>query len=164
MPSTPALTRLFGDRPALAEPATFRIRRDQIEAFSPTLKSLLVQRIHDHLLDAHPRAALRTANHDYSVSSMPATTAVGLISRGLDRAESYGLTWESNLMAFVVTMVLAAPNFDEHPDIRQILKRESMDPDLRFDHLWEETSDATWKEVQERYDPRAWSGAEAHHA
>jgi hypothetical protein len=80
-----------------------------------------------------------------------------MVRNGIARARRYGMNWESSLTAFVVLMFVAAPNFDEHPLIQRILRDDGAAPNERIDRLWEKTSEANWKTVEQDYDASAWS-------
>jgi hypothetical protein len=66
------------------------------------------------------------------------------------------MKWKSSLKAFVVTMFVAAPNFDEHPIIQRILRDEKLEPEARLDALLERTSDQNWEAVEKNYSAGAW--------
>lgn len=78
---------------------------------------------------------------------------------GVLRAGAHGITWDSTLAAYLVLMLQAAPNFDEHPVVRAILACDEIAPDLRLDALMELTDDEHWEEIAARRDERAWEGA-----
>jgi hypothetical protein len=79
-----------------------------------------------------------------------------MVGNGIARARQYGISHESALVAFVVTMFEAAPNFDLYPQVRQILQDEKTPANGRIDLLLEKVSEQDWEGVEGRYDPSAW--------
>ncbi|HKR11882.1 MAG TPA: hypothetical protein VJT15_07490 [Pyrinomonadaceae bacterium] len=80
-----------------------------------------------------------------------------MVRHGIERARSYGITWESTLTSFVAIMFLVAPGFDENSHVKQVLGNQEMAADLRVDELLSVISEDTWAEVKRGYDVNAWS-------
>ena len=75
---------------------------------------------------------------------------------GLARARQYGMTWESNLIAYVALMFEIAPNWDEHPRIQTILNSSHIAPENKIDMLMEHTPATIWRDAEQGYDAAAW--------
>ena len=72
------------------------------------------------------------------------------------RAARHGLTLELSIIAFVRLMFAIAPNFDEQPNIKQMLADERVEPDDRVELVFRAASDDDWEEAGELYDESAW--------
>ena len=135
---------------------TLRVREEQLLAFRAVADEDFVARTAEYLRAEHPEAAVALPDGERPLSEMPDELLLGMVRRGIARARSYGLTWESSITAFVVLMFVVAPNFDAHPLIRRVLTDEKVAPDLRVDQLWEETTDENWEAAAAGYDAGAW--------
>lgn len=122
-----------------------QIRTEQIAAFQAQYDTGLLARVVHHI---------RAEHHDV-VEGFPESLVREMVQNGLLRARRYGLTWESNLTAFVSLMFVIAPNFDEQPAIHRVLTRADLPPDERFGRM-ERVRDRHWRDAQHRYDERAW--------
>ncbi|MDQ3684472.1 MAG: hypothetical protein M3430_02560 [Acidobacteriota bacterium] len=123
-----------------------KIRPEQIEVFQPQAEVAFIERLMAHLRQEHASV----------VGRLPDDVLKDMVESGLTRARQYGLTWESNLTAFVALMFEVAPNFDEHPLIQRILTDENVPPDDRIDVLIERTTEQNWEAAKEGYDADAW--------
>ncbi|MFH1897552.1 MAG: hypothetical protein ABH886_04850 [Candidatus Desantisbacteria bacterium] len=124
----------------------FKIRKEQEDAFLLHDEKAFVDFIIEHLREEH---------YNY-VSSMPDSMLVGMVSNGLTRARSHGLTDPENLTAFVALMFVMAPNFDEHPVFQKILDDESIPVDQRLDRLLIDELNSCWEEAEKNYNGDAW--------
>lgn len=132
------------------------IRPEQMDAFRDVAEQALVSEMVGYLREKHAGAIVRLSDGVYTVKQMADETLREMVINGLARARANGMTWKSSLQAFVVTMVVAAPNFDEHPIIQRILKDEKIAADQRLDALWERTTEQNWEAVERNYDVSAW--------
>ena len=158
------------------------VRPAQLEAFQSQADAAFEMQIVEYLQEEHgedlvrlptgvlvieqPSAkTLRERNEDdfeqfpagmFSVEELPDEILLEMVRNGIARARNYGMSWESSLTAFVVLMFVIAPNFDQHPNIQQVLKDTTIVPDERIDHLWERTSEEDWEKVEQHYDSSAW--------
>jgi len=71
-----------------------------------------------------------------------------LIQSGVERARSYGLSWESSIADFVGLMFDVGLKFDRHPKIHFLLTDEKTEPNLRIKLLMEKLSNYEWQEVR----------------
>lgn len=133
-----------------------KIRREQIKAFQPVADAAFVRRLAAHVRAEHAEAPVFLPEGETTVELLTDERLHEMVGRGVERARAYGMTWESSITAFVVLMFVSAPNFDDHPLLRRVLKDEQTDPDLRIERLWEQTSDDNWEQVEQNYDARAW--------
>jgi hypothetical protein len=132
------------------------IRPEQMDAFRDVAEQALVSEIIAYLREKHAGAIVRLSDGVYTIKQMADERLREMVIHAVARARAYGMTWKSSLQAFVVTMVVAAPNFDEHPIIQRILKDEKIAADRRLDALWERTSEQNWEAVEHNYDVSAW--------
>jgi transcription elongation factor Elf1 len=128
-----------------------------MEVFQPLAEADFLDRVVGHLLKHHSDVIVDFPDYACLVEELPRNVLQEMVVVGVTRARSYGMEWESTLCSFVVLMFVAAPNFDEHPLIRRVLKDESVPPDSRVNMLWRRVSDETWEAAEENYDAQAWT-------
>lgn len=97
----------------------------------------LAELIFEHLCDEQPEA----------VAELRDAEILRRIHLGIERARSHELDGNGPITAFVTLMFLVAPNFDQHPRIRQALADTSRDPEERMRRLFERTAEADWDEA-----------------
>ena len=134
----PAVTRRVGER--------FPIRAEQMAAFGAEAEAAFEQRLMAHLRE----------HHRARVCDLPDGVLLDMTRTGIARARRYGITWESNLIAFVALMFEVAPNFDQHPRMQMILTGHNIDPENKIDLLVERTPENVWREVKARSDVSQW--------
>ncbi|WP_437894475.1 hypothetical protein [Sorangium sp. So ce124] len=123
-----------------------KIRDEQRRALAEAQEARFVEALGAHLREHHPDA----------VGGVPAPVMRRRIERGVARARSHGLTWESSIATFVALMFKIAPNFDEYPPIRAVLAARGRPPDERVGQLFERIRGEDWQRAMRRYDARAW--------
>lgn len=133
------------------------IRAKQLEVFRPVAESAFVRRVVAHLRDQHADAVIQLPNEVVLVKQISDERLRRMAAAGIARAREYGMDWESSITAFVVLMVVVAPNFDQHPLIERVLRDERVPANSRGDQLWERTSEENWEVVRKNYDPAAWA-------
>jgi hypothetical protein len=82
-----------------------------------------------------------------------------LVSNGIERARSHGLTQESAIQDFVLLMFEVAPNFDQHPAFAKALRDtadQGIDEDARIHSILERVTVEEWNQAAEGYDENAW--------
>ena len=136
-----------------------KIRPEQIRAFQPVADAEFVERLAVHVRAEHADAPVFLPEGETTVGLLTDERLHEMVRRGVERARSYGITWESTLGAFVTIMFVAAPNFDEHPLIRRVLSDEKVDANARVERLWELTTEENWEVVAQNYDASAWHRA-----
>ena len=94
---------------------------------------------------------------EFIVAVLPEATLRKMVVGGLAKARSYGMTWRSTLISFVVIMFVAAPNFDENPKVRKTLNTPVLPMNLRIDLLWGKTTKEDWDQLEKAYDCEVWS-------
>ncbi|HEX8336024.1 MAG TPA: hypothetical protein VF621_04800 [Pyrinomonadaceae bacterium] len=139
-----------------------KIRPAQIKAFTPAAEAAFERRVADYLREEHAGEVVTLPAGEGEVAELEVKdlddeTLLKMVRGGIARARAYGMTWEATLATFVVTMFIAAPNFDGHPLIRRVLSGAEAEPDLRLDLLWEQTTEENWQAVREQYDSSAWN-------
>ena len=108
-----------------------------------------------YLREEHSDVTVKLPNVSILLKEIPVELLEELVRHAISVAHGYGISWQSSLAAFVTMSFTVAPNFHEHRYISQVLKDSSIDPDLRIDELWERTTERTWREAVESYDPAA---------
>ena len=133
-----------------------KIRSEQMKAFGPAADSAFVRRVAGYLREKHADAGLQLSTGVSTIKEMPDDALHQIVRNGIARARAFGMSYQSDLAAFVVIMLEAAPNFDEHPLIRRILRDENVPPNSRIDRLMEQATEQNWEAVKASYDPAAW--------
>jgi hypothetical protein len=98
------------------------------------------------LLAHHADAVLVGPEGPVRVGELPADTLAQAVAASVARGRARGLTWASNLTAYVVLRVLVAPDFDEAPRIAARLGGAAAD--VRFDEIVHGFTDADWDAVR----------------
>ena len=132
------------------------IRQEQFDAFKPAADESFERRLAGHLGEKHPGAAVRLPARTTVLGRLDEATLRGLIRAGVARARGYGLTSESGIASYVVTMFLVAPNFDEHPLVRRALRDKKAPPDSRVDRMLESVTAQNLRAIRAGYRPEAW--------
>lgn len=135
------------------------IRQEQMRAFQEVADKAFISQTADFLREKHADATLNLPEGGFIVAQISDEILHQLVGNGMARARRYGMKQKSSLEAFVVLMVLVAPNFDGHPLIRKVLTDPSVPPDSRIDALWKRTRDENWQAAAARYDRTAWFAA-----
>ncbi len=79
-----------------------------------------------------------------------------LLDLALQRARSYGFTWQSTLGQFVYLMAAIAPNFDLHPAIHAGLVNPGVPVEERINELVKNLPDGVWTEATEHASTLGW--------
>ena len=132
------------------------IRREQLEAFRPVTEAEFTGRIADHLRSKHSRSVLRLRKSPTLLERLSDELLREMVRNGIERARSYGLSWESSISGFVVLMFTVAPNFDQHPIVQRVLTASEVAPDERMKLILSEMKSSNWQEAKDRYDSSAW--------
>lgn len=86
--------------------------------------------------------------HAEAVAEIDDAELLRRVEKGIARAQSYGMEWDSTITAFVAIMFEVAPTFDEQPAIQRVLSDGRIPADTRIDALWDRTSDEDWDEAE----------------
>src|SRR5262249_29538881 len=133
-----------------------KIRPEHMAVFHEAAEASFLRRVVQYLRERHSSVAVQLPSGITTVELIPEETLFELVENGIKRARRDGMSWESALSAFVVLMFVTAPNFDDHPLIRRVMKDDKIDANARIDHLWESTTEQNWEAVKQRYDTAAW--------
>ncbi len=110
------------------------IRSEQLEVFRQQRDHALVDRLIAHLRQHHAATIIGVADEALRQR----------ITFGIERARTYGLSWESSIGGFVALQFVIAPRFDEQPGIHRILTDPSKPPDERIGGLSELIAADDW--------------------
>src|SRR5262245_7395289 len=133
-----------------------KIRPEQYEAFQPVAENAFVAEVVDHLRNTRPDEVVRLLGGQTTVAGLPDDILSDMVRGGIARARAYGITWRSTLLAFVTTMFVSAPNFDDHPLLKRVLLDNDTDPNGRLDKLMQNSTEGNWEAVRRAYDATAW--------
>ena len=133
-----------------------KIHQKQMLAFQSLAETEFVKRVVAAVRDKHAAVAVRLPNSSSTVAQLSDQVLEEMVQNGIARARQYDISYESALVAFVVTMFEAAPNFDAHPPMRQVLQDEKNAPNSRMDLLLDQAAEQDWEAIKSNYDPSAW--------
>ncbi len=108
-----------------------KIRPQQLAAFERQAEAAFVSRTLEYLREQHHSQSVRLPDTTSNLKDIPTEKLQLLVSAQIARGRSYGMSWESNLTAFVVLSFITAPNFDAHPLVSRVLKDDKVAPDER---------------------------------
>ncbi|HSP80697.1 MAG TPA: hypothetical protein VLQ93_19365 [Myxococcaceae bacterium] len=123
-----------------------RISKKQADNFLLHDEAAFIDFIAQHLREESPEL----------VDELPDDSLRSLIASGLARARMHELRSPEDLTAFVSIMFEIAPNFDEHPAIRKVLRDPDIPVDERMDALFKKVPPKAWEEADLAYDSDAW--------
>jgi hypothetical protein len=132
------------------------IRPEQYEAFQPVAEEAFVTEVVDYLKKSRPDEVLRLPWGETTIAELPDDIFSEMVRGGIARARAYGVTWRSTLLAFVMRMFVASPNFDDHPLLKRVLLDSDTEPNLRLDKLMRNSTKENWEAVKQAYDVDAW--------
>lgn len=122
------------------------IRKEQMDAFLPQDDESIIDFIIEHLNDEY---------YDY-VSDIPSDTLREMVGNGITRARIYNFSELEDVIVFMTWMFVMAPNFDEQPKLREILRDVTIPAEERIDKMLVDELNSSWEEVQQNYDGDAW--------
>ncbi|MBK8811996.1 MAG: hypothetical protein IPN69_14885 [Acidobacteria bacterium] len=134
----------------------FKLSQTHNQAFYTCADAEFVCEVVSYLFANHAETRIKLPDSEFAIRELPENRLRKMVKLGIKKARGYGMSWQSSLIAFVVIMVVTAPNFDENIRIRSVISDEKVFPEERLDLLWSETDDAVWEEVSESYDPKCW--------
>lgn len=133
------------------------LRPEQVEAFENVAEAAFEQRVVEYLRENHPDEVVRLPSKETCVAELTDEELRRMVRHGIKRARGYGQTWESSITSFIVLMFTIAPNFDEHPLIRRVLKDKEIAADLRLEEIWDYTTEENWEAAHRNYSPDGWN-------
>ena len=132
------------------------IRNEQMAIFLDHSEKEFAKRLAYAVRDCHANVVVRLPQGPCRVAEIPIAALCTIVQEGIHRAKRYGMSYETSFSDFIALMFIAAPNFDDHSQIRDVLSDPALVPDLRMDFLWGRISDETWTEIENSYNPSAW--------
>ena len=114
------------------------------------------RRIAAHLREKYAKTIVSLPDKKLPVDELPEGTLLSLVRTGIERARTYGLSFESSIAAFSAIMFEVAPNFDTHKLSQVILNDENTEPNARLDELLEILTEGNWETIRKTYDAAAW--------
>jgi hypothetical protein len=122
------------------------IRNDQTEILDRYAEDDFAQRI----------KSLIKEHRNYVAESYSENELDVMVKTGVERAKGYGIESELAIFRFVDVMFGVAPNFDEHPMIKEFLAPNENHPDERVAAMVSLLTAMDWEEVKKVYNPSAW--------
>ncbi len=124
-----------------------KIRKEQLADFLPKNDREIIDFIIKHLQDESPEL----------IDRIPEDGLREMVGNGIKRARKYNLTSLADLTGFVSIMFEIAPNFDEIPEIQNVLCNQNVPPETRFSMLFERELDEAWEKAANSYNADAWA-------
>ena len=93
------------------------------------------------------RAAL-AKKYPHCLPSFPVPVQEQIVRNMLGRANRWGITWKSALVAFTEMMLAVAPNFDEHAEVRAALQVVWLGANRAMLSLDKRVSKKAWQEIE----------------
>lgn len=93
------------------------------------------------------RVALAT-KYPHCLPSFPVPVQEQIVRNMLGRAARWGITWKSALVAFAETMLAVAPNFDEHAEVRAMMRSTQAVPNRAMLSIDQRLSKTAWLEIE----------------
>lgn len=134
----------------------FTLRQAHQDAFQAKAEENFVHKVMAYLREKHADTKVKLPTGEFTVAQLPEETLRRMIISGISKAQIYGMTWHSTIIAFVVIMFVAAPNFDEHPQIRDVWGVAKKFPNIFVDILWSNTNEDVWQDIVLEYEPKSW--------
>ena len=132
------------------------IRAEQMSVFQTAAEENFEQRLAAHLRKNYGNSVVHLPETDSAVSELSEETLHSLVKISIERAGSYGLTFESSISAFSAIMFEAAPNFDKHNLSNLCLQDENIAPNDRVNELLNLLTEEHWERIRNDYDVYAW--------
>jgi hypothetical protein len=127
------------------------IRQEQIDTLIKGTDEEWVEFLLNHVKSEDPE--LQEKHSDDELRRM--------VKSGIKRSERHGMTSAENQSAFISVMFKIAPNFDEQPEIKEVLDDERYPPAHRLQNLWSPAvPDEAWDRALEARDEHAWQFGE----
>lgn len=96
------------------------------------------------------------SSHTNTVQFLNTETLQERIAQGLERARRYHLVSISDMVGFVSLMFAVAPNFDDHPSVREVLEDPAAPPMAKMQYLSSQIPESVWQEVVSQFDRKFW--------
>lgn len=129
------------------------IRKQQMEIFQAEAEERFVDTLIAHLRRWHAD----------KVIALPEDILRWRVEYGIERARSYGITWESNIGAFLGLMFEISPRFDTQENTQQCLRDEAITPDWRIDVMMKKLVDEDWERATESDGGYGWAEIDGEH-
>lgn len=127
-----------------------------MKALQSAAEEDFVRRLCAHLRENYSQAVVRLPEEELPVEELPEDDFRALVRRSIERARSYGMTFESSISAFTAIRFEVAPNFDRHSISKLCLKDEDIEPNERLNEILRLLSEDHWEKFRNEYDPQDW--------
>ena len=134
-----------------------KVRPEQFTVLQQYAETEFVHRLAAYVREKHADVIVQLPQGPLSVKEIPEDTLRLMVRQGITRGRKYGVTWESALSAFVTLMFVTAPNYDEHPAVRRVLRDEGIASNSRVNQLWNQVTEQEWETIRKDYAVSAWN-------
>lgn len=120
----------------------FTLRPEQFQVFQEHAEHKFAQKLQHVLAEAYPHV----------LPCFPDEIQNKIVMNMINRAKSWGITWESSLTIFAELMIVIAPNFDEQTEIRDTLKSDRIQINQTMKMITDIIPEVTWHKAKANAD------------
>lgn len=122
------------------------LSQGQIDALRRSFLETLAERAREHL----------RRNVEWAVFSIPDPILLRMTRAMVRRAILRGLRLDTAILAYIHIAFVVAPNFDEHPLVRDVEARYGVGPDDLPFVLGDALTTENWRTIRKSSDPNSW--------
>ena len=134
----------------------FKIRPEHIRTFQPSAEAAFARSVMEYVRTTHADEIVKLPGGEKLIGELNASTLRKMVEGGIAQARRHNINLKSEMISFVTTQFLTAPNFDEHPVAKQILAEAVKIGGQCFERVLDEMTDEHWEEVEKNHQPEAW--------
>ena len=134
----------------------FKIRPEHIRTFQPNAEAAFTRAVMEYIRKTHADAIVKLPTGERTIGELSANVLRKMVEGGIAQSRGHNINLKSEMISFVTTMFLTAPNFDEHPVAKRVLAEVAELASQSFEALLDEMTDEHWEEVEKNHKPEAW--------
>jgi len=115
-----------------------KIRPEQFEVFQEQAERKFIQQLQLSLAEKYP----------HLLPCFPDAIQNEIVINMINRAKSWGITWQSSLVIFAELMIAIAPNFDEQTEIRDALKSDTKQINQIMKTITDHVPETVWAKAE----------------
>jgi hypothetical protein len=116
----------------------FTLRPEQFQVFQEQAERKFALQLQHALAKRYP----------YVLPCFPDAVQKQIVMNMINRAKSWGITWQSSLTIFAELMIVIAPNFDEQTEIRYALKSDRKQINQIMKTITYQVPEAAWSKAK----------------
>jgi len=115
-----------------------KLRPEQFEVFQEQAERKFVQQLQHSLAEKYP----------HLLPCFPDAIQNQIVINMINRAKSWGISWQSSLVIFAELMIAIAPNFDEQTEIRDALKSDTKQINQIMKTITDHVPETVWAKAE----------------